>query len=178
MAALFKIERAIANETRKKKEATRDKKSRPIVRDFFAWCRAEQDLVLDDSPMDTAIGYAINQQKALERFLDDGRLPMTNNISERNLRKEAVGRKNWLFVGSEDGAIANTTFISLIASCELHGIEPWRYLRDLFYLLPDWPKSRVLELAPAYFEQTLQQQEAKRRLDENPLRRALFAFAS
>lgn len=177
LAALFKIERAIANETRKKKEATRDKKSRPIVRDFFEWCRAERNLVLDDSPMDTAITYALNQQQALERFLDDGRLPMTNNISERNLRKEAVGRKNWLFVGSADGATANTTFISLIASCELHGIEPWRYLRDLFYLLPDWPKPRVLELAPAYFEQTLQQEEAKRRLDENPLRRALLAFA-
>jgi hypothetical protein len=66
-----------------------------------------------------------------------GRLPMTNNISERNLRKEAVGRKNWIFVGSEDGATANTTFVALIASCELHGLEPWRYLRDLFYLLPD-----------------------------------------
>ncbi len=177
MAALFKIERTIAGEPRKKKEAARDKKSRPIVRDFFNWCLAERDLVLDDSPMDAAIGYAINQQKALERFLDDGRLPMTNNISERNLRKEAVGRKNWIFVGSEDGATANTTFVSLIASCELHGIEPWRYLRDLFYLLPDWPKSRVLELAPAYFEQTLQQEEAKRRLAENPLRRALLAFA-
>lgn len=177
LSALFKIERAIANEPRKKKEATRDKKSRPIVRDFFAWGRAEQDLVLDDSPMDTAIGYAINQQKALERFLDDGRLPMTNNISERNLRKEAVGRKNWIFVGSEDGAAANTTFVSLIASCELHGLEPWRYLRDLFYLLSDWPKSRVLELAPAYFQQTLEQQEAQRRLAENPLRRALLAFA-
>ncbi len=50
------------------------------------------------------------------------------------------------------------------SGCALHGIEPWRYLRDLFYLLPDWPKSRVLELAPAYFEQTLQQEEAKRRL--------------
>ena len=78
---------------------------------------------------------------------------------------------------SEDGAIANTIFISLIASCELHGIEPLRYLRDLYYLLPDWPKSRVLELAPAYFEQTLQQDEATRRLDENPLRRGLLAFA-
>ena len=64
-----------------------------------------------------------------------------------------------------------------IASCELHGLEPCRYLRDLFYLLPDWPKSRVLELAPAYFEQTLQQEEAKRRLAENPLRRALLPFA-
>lgn len=92
MAALFKIERTITGEPRKKKEATREKKSRPIVRDFFNWCLAERDLVLDDSPMAAAIGYAINQQKALERFLDDGRLPMTNNISERNLRKEAVGR--------------------------------------------------------------------------------------
>ena len=67
--------------------------------------------------------------------------------------------------------------VSLIASCELHRIEPWRYLRDLFYLLPDWPKSRVLELAPAYFQQTLQQEEARGRLAENPLRRALLAFA-
>ena len=177
MTALFKLERTVADEPRKKKEAVRDKKSRPIVQDFFSWCEAERDLVLDDSPIAAAIGYAINQRKALERFLDDGRLPMTNNISERNLRKEAVGRKNWIFVGSEDGATANTTFVSLIASCELHGLEPWRYLRDLFYLLPDWPKSRVLELAPAYFQQTLQQEEAKRRLAENPLRRALLAFA-
>jgi hypothetical protein len=86
VAALFRIERAIANEARKKKEE--EEKSRPIVRDFFAWCRAEQDLVVDDSPMDTAIGYALNQQQARERFLEDGRLPMTNNISERNLRKK------------------------------------------------------------------------------------------
>jgi transposase len=177
MTALFKLERTIADEPRKKKEAVRDKKSRPFVREFFNWCEAERDPVLDDSPIASAIGYAINQRKALERFLDDGRLPMTNNISERNLRKEAVGRKNWLFVGSEDGAAANTTFVSRIASCELHGLEPWRYLRDLFYLLPDWPKSRVLELAPAYCQQTLQQEEAKRRLADNPLRRALLAFA-
>jgi transposase len=177
MSALFGIERTIADEPRKKKETVRDKKSRTIVRDFFNWCDAERDLVLDDSPIAAAIGYAVNQQKALARFLDDGRLPMTNNISERNLRKEAVGRKNWIFVGSEDGATANTTFVSLIASCEMHGLEPWRYLRDLFYLLPDWPKSRVLELAPAYFQQTLQQEEAQRRLADNPLRRALLAFA-
>ena len=176
ISALFKIERTIADESRQKKEAMRNKKSRALVRDFFAWCHAQKDLVLDESPIATAIGYAINQQKALERYLDDGRLPMSNNISERNLRRQAVGRKNWVFVGSEDGALANTVFVSLIASCELHAIEPWRYLRDLFYLLPDWPKSRVLELAPAYWNQTLEQGEAQRRLDENPLRRALLAF--
>jgi transposase len=127
MSALFNIEGTIADEPRKKKEAVRDKKSRPIVRDFFTWCQAERDLALDDSPIATAIGYAINQQKALERFLDDGRLPMTNNISERNLRKEAVGRKNWLFVGSEDGAVANTTFVSLITSAYVaHREQPCR----------------------------------------------------
>lgn len=176
IAALFKIERAIADEPRKAKEARRDKKSRVIVNDFFAWCARERDVVLDQSPMAAAIGYAINQQRALERFLDDGRLPISNNISERNLRREAVGRKNWTFVGSEDGALANTVFVSLIASCQLHGIEPWAYLRDLFYLLPDWPKSAVLDLAPAYWKKTLEQQEAQRRLAEHPLRRSLLAF--
>jgi transposase len=176
IAALFRIERTIADAPRKKKEAVRDSKSRPLVRDFFAWCDSQKDLVLDESPIAAAIGYAINQRQALERFLDDGRLPMSNNISERNLKREALGRKNWLFVGSDDGALANTVFVSLLASCQMHGVEPWAYLRDLFHLLPDWPKSRLLELAPAYWKQTLQQGEAQRRLDQNPLRRALLAF--
>lgn len=174
--ALFRVERTIADSPRKKKESVRDNKSRPIVESFFAWCDAHKDAVLDESPIATAIGYARNQRVALSRFLEDGRLPLSNNVSERNLRREAVGRKNWLFVGSDDGALANTVFVSLIASCELHGIEPWAYLRDLFHLLPDWPKSRILELAPAYWKQTLEQGEAQRRLDENPLRRALLAF--
>ena len=134
-------------------------------------------MIASSNPAIKAIGYAINQQKALERFLEDGRLPLSNNVSERELRRQAVGRKNWLFVGSEDGALANTVFVSLIASCQMHGLEPWAYLRDLFHLLPDWPRSRVLELAPAYWKQTLQNGEAQRRLDENPLRRALLAFA-
>jgi hypothetical protein len=94
IGALFRIERTVADAPRKKKESLRDKKARPIVRDFFAWCRAQKDLVLDESPMASAIGCAINQQKALERFLDDERLPLSNNISERNLKHEAVGRKN------------------------------------------------------------------------------------
>ena len=176
IGTLFRIERTVADAPRKKKETVRDTKSRPIVRDFFAWCDTQKDLVLDESPIATAIGYAINQRKALERFLDDGRLPMSNNISERNLKREALGRKNWLFVGSDDGALANTVFVSLIASCQMHDIEPWAYLRDLLHLLPEWPKSRVLELAPAYWKQTLEHGEAQRRLDQNPLRRALLAF--
>jgi hypothetical protein len=105
-----------------------------------------------------ALGYARNQRAALRRFLDDGRLPLDNNISEQHLRREVLGRKNWLFLGSDEGARANTIFVTLLASCQLHGIEPWAYLRDLLCLLPSWPKSRVLELAPAFWQQTLQQQ--------------------
>ncbi len=123
------------------------------------------------SPIAKALNYGLNQETGLRRFLKDGRLPLDNNISERALRREAVGRKNWLFVGSDDGARANTTFVSLLASCQIHGIEPLGYLRDLLCLLPSWPKSRVLELAPAYWKQTLEQEQTQQRLAANVFRR-------
>ena len=59
--------------------------------------------------------------------------------------QHVIGRKNWLFVGSDEAAEVNAAFVSLLASCQLHGIEPWAYLRDLFCLLPSWPVRRVLE---------------------------------
>ena len=65
---------------------------------------------------------------------------------------------------------ANTVFVTLLASCQLHGIEPWAYLRDLLCLLPSWPISRVLELAPAFWQQTLQQEDAQQRLAANVFR--------
>ena len=167
---LFRVERSLKTAPRKKREATRRKKSRPIVEAFFRWCDEQRAVVLDESPISKAINYASNQRQALMRFLDDGRLPLDNNISERHLRREAVGRKNWLFVGSDDGARTNTIFVSLLASCQLHGIEPWAYLRDLFCLLPSWPLSRVLELAPAYWRETLKHEDAQQRLAANVFR--------
>jgi transposase len=172
IGALFKIERAHADAPRKQRETMRRLKSKPIADDFFDWCKAEKDLVLDESPIAKAIGYALNQEDALRRFLDDGRLPLHNNISELNLRRQVVGRRNWLFVGSEDGAHANTTFVSLIASCRMLGLEPYAYLRDLLCLLPSWPKHRLLELAPAYWKNTLEKSDAQQRLDANVFRRA------
>lgn len=111
----------------------------------------------------------------MQRFLDDERLPLDNNVSERNLRREVLGRKNWLFLGSDEGARVNTIFVSLLASCQLHGIEPWAYLRDLFCLLPAWPRSRVLELAPAFWKQTAEQQDTQQRLAANVFRVATLA---
>jgi len=174
IGAIFRLERTIADSPRKKKEEVRRSKARPIVEKFFEWCDAQVGSVLDETPISAGVTYARNQRVALQRFLDDGRLPVHNNISELNLRRQVVGRRNWLFVGSDDGAVTNTRFVSLLASARLHDIEPLGYIRDLFCLLPSWPRSRVLELAPAYWKKTLEQREAQEKLAANVFRRVLL----
>jgi transposase len=161
---LFQIERTLAEASRHERARVRAQQSRPLVEGFFAWCDAQLEQVLDDTPIARGVRYARNQRAALERFLEDGRLPIHNNASERELRREAVGRKNWLFVGSDQGAEVNAAFVSLLASCQLHGLEPWGYLRDLLCLLPRWPKRRVLELAPASWQKTLEHEDVQQRL--------------
>jgi transposase len=173
---LFRIERAWATGPPEARLKARRMESRPIVEAFFTWCQEEAGCALDETPTAKAIGYALNQRVALQRFLDDGRLPMHNNGSERALRREAVGRKNWLFIGSDDAGEVNAAFVSLLASCQLHDIEPWSYLRDLFCLLPSWSRSRVLDLAPVNWKQTLENKDAQQRLDANVFRRATLGL--
>ena len=175
IGALFRIERSIADAPRKEKESTRRDKSRAVIEKFFEWCDAELPRVLNETPIQAALRYATNQRVALRRFLDDGRLPVHNNISELNLRRQVLGRRNWLFVGSDDGAAVNTVFVSLLASARLHGIEPHGYLRDLFCLIRTWPRDRLLELAPAYWQQTLEQPETQNKLAANLFRRAVLS---
>jgi transposase len=172
---LFKIERDVADAPRAKRERTRQDKSRPILDALFAWCEQERDKVLDQTPISQAIRYALNQRAALSRFVDDGRLPISNNDSERALRQLVIGRRNWLFVGSDEGGHRAATFVSLIASAKLHGLEPYAYLRDLFCLLPGWPRNAVIELAPAYFKQTLEREDVQQRLRDNVFRRISLA---
>ncbi|HSY23833.1 MAG TPA: IS66 family transposase [Polyangiaceae bacterium] len=171
IGALFRIERTLADSPRKKKEKIRDKRSRPIVDAFFSWCDAEATNVLDDTPISDGIRYARNQRVGLARFLDDGRLPIHNNMSELALRREAVGRKNWLFVGSDDGGTVNAIFTSLLASCRLCDVEPWSYLRDVFCLLPRWPEHRLLELAPFMWNRTRALGDVQQLLQQNQFRK-------
>jgi transposase len=170
IGSLFRIEKTLADAPRKKKEAIRQKRSRPVVDAFFSWCDAESEKVLDDTPISNGIRYARNQRVGLCRFLEDGRLPLHNNMSELALRREAVGRKNWLFIGSDDGGVANATFTSLLASCRMCGIEPWSYLRDLFCLLPNWPEHQLIDLAPLRWKQTTERADVRSRLDANRFR--------
>jgi transposase len=90
---------------------------------------------------------------------------MTNNASERALRSIAVGRKAWLFMGSDDHAQSAANLFSLMASCQLHGLDPETYLAEIFRVMPHWPRDRYLELAPKYWTVTrarLQQDELQR----------------
>ncbi len=170
IGALFRIERECATFTPEQRLHVRRVQSKPIVDTFFAWCDEQAPLVLDETPIAKAIGYARNQRVALRRFLEDGRLPLHNNFSERELRREALGRRNWIFLGSDDGGEVNATFVTLLASCQLHDIEPSGYLRDIFCLLPGWNQKRVLELAPVNWEKTLENSDTQQRLATNIFR--------
>jgi transposase len=128
---------------------------RPHLESFFVWAEAEYLKVKDERGLlRSALGYAVRQKDALMRPLEDGRLLLENNRSERALRKVATGRKSWLFAGSDDHAAAAGHLFSLIASARLHHLDPEAYLRDIFRILAHWPKDRHLELAPKYWAQT------------------------
>ena len=101
--------------------------------------------------------------------------PRITIIRNASFEEQAVGRKNWGFLGTHDAGHVNAHFMSLLASAELHRLEPFAYLRDLFCLLPKWPRKRVLELAPAYWKKTLEETDAQKRLDSNIFRRISWA---
>lgn len=103
----------------------RQKGAKPIVEAFFDCCEEQVLTVLDETPIAKGTGYARQQRFALERFLEDGYLPIHHNFSELQLHRQAVGHKNWLFVGSDEAGEVNATFVPLLASCRLHGIQPW-----------------------------------------------------
>jgi transposase len=141
---------------------------RPHTDAFFAWVGEEYARVAGQRGLlRSALGYAHRQRGPLTRFFDDGRLRLTNNHSERELRRVATGRKAWLFVGSDDHGQASGNLLGLIASARLHQLDPESYLRDLFRVLPHWPRHRYLELCPRDWPAT------RARLDPAQLEREL-----
>jgi transposase len=145
-----------------KRKLMRDEHVRPLIDSFFEWVRATRHATQGRSLATKALGYAFNQEKELRRVLDDGRLPLDNTRSERSLRKIVVGRKNWMFYGSDTHAESAAAIFSLIASCRLHRIDPEQYLDEILRVLPYWPKDRYLELAPVRWHNT----RSKVRADE------------
>jgi hypothetical protein len=155
MRKLFELEEEWKHLAPAQRLARRQLISRRLVDDFFTWAAEQYARVKDTRGLvASAFGYAVRQQAALRRFLEDGRLPMTNNHCERALRGIATGRRAWMFFGSDDHATAAANLFSLIASCELHGIDAETYLAEIIHVLPFWPSARYLELAPKYWAAT------------------------
>jgi transposase len=125
------------------------RESAPIVSSIFAWCNRVCAAEPPQSAFAKAAAYVLNQQYALIRFTEDGRLPVDNTLVERKLRPIAVGRHNYLFCGSDAGAERAATAYTLLGTCALNGVEPRAYLTDvLLKLQSGWMRSRLDELLP------------------------------
>ena len=127
-------------------------KSVPILESLAKWFETERTNVLPKSPMGEAISYARSNWIALNRYLETGALEIDNNASERALRTVALGRKNWLFAGSDAGGKTAATLISLCITCKTLGVEPWSYLRDVLDRVSTHPNSRIEELLPDHWK--------------------------
>jgi transposase len=133
----------------------------PVVVAFKQWLDTEALRVLPKSPIGDAIAYARNHWQALTRFLEDGRLKLDNNASERHLRLVALGRNNWTFAGSDEGAARAAIFWTLLASCRMHRLDPFVYLRDVLVRVATHPARDVLALCPKRWAQAKQQRDAE-----------------
>jgi len=116
--------------------AARQEQSRPLLESFHAWLEAEALKLLPKSPVRGAMDYSLNNWAALCVYTDDGWLDIDNNAGENSIRGLCLGRKNWLFLGSDRGGCAAAIHFSLLASCKWHGHDPWAYYRDILIRLP------------------------------------------
>jgi transposase len=130
------------------RRAWRQAKSKPILEDIHAYLEREQPQVLPKSPEGQAIAYTLSNWKALTRYCEDGDLEIDNNGAERSLRGIAVGRRNWTFLGSDNGGRTAAVLTSLVATCKRLRLDPFAYLRDLFQRIGAHPQSRLAELLP------------------------------
>ena len=146
--ALFAIEREINGVTPQERACVRNESSRPLVIALESWLREQRARVSKNSETGKAINYSLKRWNAFTRFLDDGRLCMSNNAAEREMRAVAVGRRNWTFAGSDEGGRRAATIYTLIATAKLNDIDPQAWLADVLDRLPDHPAKRIHELLP------------------------------
>lgn len=148
VAELYKIESGIRGSPPHARQAARQEQAKPIVTALHAWLREQLPTLSRKSETADAVGYALNQWQALTRYLDDGRIEIDNNAAERALRGVALGRKNYLFLGSDAGGERAATLYSLLSTARLSGINPEAYLRHVLSVIADHPVNRVSELLP------------------------------
>lgn len=145
---LFAIEREINGLTARERLRVRQERSRHLIVELETWLREQRTKLSKDNDTTMAINYCLSRWDAFGHFLDDGRLCMSNNAAERELRAVAVGRKNWTFAWSDECGRRAAAIYSLIATAKLNDIDPQAWLADVLARLPDHPAKRIDELMP------------------------------
>ena len=148
IAWLYRIEADARDLTAEQRLKMRQDRSRPLCDELHVWLKLERQRVPDGSGIARAIDYSLNRWAALTRFLIDGDVPVDNNHLENQMRPWALGRRNWLFIGSELAGERAAMIMSLLQSAKLNGANPWSYLKDVLTRLPSQLNSRIDELLP------------------------------
>ncbi len=145
---LYELERQAKDFSDEQRFQMRQGLSLPILEQFHQWLLVQRPEVLPKSPMGKVISYALNNWEALRRYTEAGFLTIDNNASEREMKKIAIGRRNWLTVGSPRGGQTAAILFSFTSTCQRLGVEPWAYLRDVLDRLPSCSAERLAELLP------------------------------
>ncbi|WP_028534590.1 IS66 family transposase [Paludibacterium yongneupense] len=148
IGALYDIETAIRGSPPERRRAVRQEHSQPRLAILHDWLKAQLNQRSGKSTASAAIQYALNQWQALTRYVDDGRMEIDNNAAERALRGVALGRKNYLFLGSDAGGERAAAIYSLIGTAKLNGHNPEAWLKAVLSKIADYPVNRVCELLP------------------------------
>ena len=146
--AIFAIEGEINRLPAEPRLAVRTARSAPLVTELESWMRSERARLSRHADVAKAMDYMLKRWAAFTRFLSDGRICLTNNAAERALRGIAIGRKNWLFAGSDRGGERAATMYTLIATAKLNNIDPQAWLADVLRRIADHPARRLNQLLP------------------------------
>ena len=145
---VFDLEREINGQDAAARLSARGERAAPLVADLEVWMRAERARLSRHAPVAKAMDYMIKRWGGFTAFLDDGRVCLTNNAAERALRGVALGRKAWLFAGSDRGGERAAFMYTLIGTAKLNDVDPQAWLADVFARIADTPRSRLDELLP------------------------------
>ena len=148
IGGLFEVERTIVGIAPEERRRIRQARARPMLDDLAGFLDAALAKLSGKSELAGAIRYARARWTALTRYVDDGRLEISNNAAERAIRPLALGRKNWLFAGSDAGGERAAAIYTLIETAKLNGLDPEAYLRDLLGRIADHPINRICDLLP------------------------------
>ncbi len=148
IAALYAIESEVLGQPPDRRKAARQSRASPLLEQLHTWLNQTLTQLSKKSALGGAILYALNRWQALVRYCDDGRIEIDNNAAERALRAVALGRKNYLFVGSDAGGERAAAIYSLVGSAKLNDLNPQAYLTHVLERIADHPINRVDELLP------------------------------